>query len=43
MSHHHRDDGRVNKRALIGKDLHEYSLDTVKMFRDDALKAGYSL
>ncbi len=31
------------KLHLVGKDLHEYSLDTVKMFRDDALKAGFSL
>ena len=33
----------LKKLALIGKDLHEFSLDTVKMFRDDALKAGYML
>jgi transaldolase len=33
----------LNKLHLIGKDLKEYSLDTVKMFRDDAIKAGYSL
>ena len=31
------------KLHLVGKDLHEYSLDTVKMFRDDALKAGFHL
>jgi transaldolase len=31
------------KLKLVGRDLHEYSLDTVKMFRDDALKAGFSL
>ncbi len=31
------------KLGVVGKDLHEYSLDTVKMFRDDALKAGFSL
>lgn len=31
------------KLALIGKDLDEYSLDTVKMFRDDAVKAGFSI
>jgi hypothetical protein len=28
---------------LVGKDLAEFSLDTVKMFRDDALKAGFNL
>ncbi len=28
------------KLPLVGKDLHEYSLDTVKMFRDDALKVA---
>lgn len=33
----------LGKLHLIGKDLHEFSLDTVKMFRDDALKAGYNL
>ena len=31
------------KLHLVGKDLREYSLDTVKMFRDDALKAGFTL
>jgi transaldolase len=31
------------KLALIGKDLDEYSLDTVKMFRKDAVAAGYSI
>ncbi len=31
------------KLHLVGKSLHEYSLDTVKMFREDALKAGFSL
>lgn len=29
------------KLPLIGKDLDEYSLDTVKMFYDDASRAGY--
>jgi transaldolase len=33
----------LKKLPLIGKDLAEYSLDTVKMFHDDAQKAGYSL
>jgi transaldolase len=33
----------LKKLNLVGKDLHDYSLDTVKMFRDDALKAGYTL
>jgi transaldolase len=31
------------KLPLIGKDLSTYSLDTVKMFRDDAVKAGFTL
>ena len=31
------------KLPLVGKDLHAYSLATVKMFRDDAVKAGFSL
>ena len=33
----------LKKLALVGKDLDDYSLETVKMFRDDALKAGFSL
>lgn len=33
----------LKKLALVGKDLDEYSLDTVKMFRDDAVKAGFRL
>lgn len=33
----------LNKLRLVGKELGEYSLETVKMFRDDAVKAGYSL
>jgi transaldolase len=31
------------KLKLVGKDLGEYSLDTVKMFHNDAAKAGYAL
>lgn len=33
----------LKKLNLVGKDLHEYSLETVKMFYDDAQKAGYTL
>jgi transaldolase len=33
----------LKKLELVGKDLHAFSLDTVKMFREDALKAGYRL
>jgi len=33
----------LKKLELIDKDLHEYSLDTVKMFREDAVKANYTL
>jgi transaldolase len=33
----------LKKLSLVGKDLAEYSLDTVKMFRTDAVHAGYSL
>lgn len=33
----------LNKLHLIGKDLSDYSLDTVKMFRNDAVNAGYML
>lgn len=33
----------LRKLELVGKDLQEYSLDTVKMFYQDAQKAGYHL
>jgi len=33
----------INKLELIGYDLKEYSLDTVKMFHNDAVIAGYKL
>ena len=33
----------LNKLALVGKDLDEYSLDTVKMFYSDAQKAGFQI
>jgi transaldolase len=33
----------IAKIALFGKDLREFSLETVKMFYDDACAAGYSL
>lgn len=33
----------LRKLDLIGKNLDDYSLDTVKMFYSDAQKAGYSL
>jgi len=31
------------KLGTIGKDLEQFSLETVKMFRDDAVKAGFTL
>jgi len=33
----------LNKLPTIGKDLDEYSLDTVKMFHTDAASAGFSI
>ena len=33
----------LKKLDLLGKDLLEYSLETVQMFRRDALAAGFSL
>lgn len=33
----------LGKLDLIGKDLSQYSLDTVKMFKNDAEKSGYSI
>lgn len=33
----------LRKLGQIGKDLDEFSLETVQMFRDDAVKAGYRI
>lgn len=33
----------LSKLILVGKDLNEYSLDTVKMFENDARKSGFVL
>jgi transaldolase len=33
----------LQKLPLVGRDLHEYSLDTVKMFHRDAEHAGFTL
>jgi transaldolase len=33
----------LKKLSLVGKDLDEYSLDTVKMFHSDALKSGFKV
>jgi transaldolase len=33
----------LKKLNLVGKELHQYSLDTVEMFYEDAQKAGYAL
>ena len=33
----------LKKLDLLGKDLLQYSLETVRMFRNDAVRAGYTL
>jgi transaldolase len=33
----------LQKLGLVGKDLEEFSLETVKMFYNDAVKSGYAL
>ena len=33
----------LKKLPLVGKDLHQFSQETVQMFRGDAVKSGYSL
>ena len=33
----------LKKLSLVGKDLHEFSQETVQMFRRDAVRSGYSL
>lgn len=35
--------GILKKLSNVGRDLDEYSLDTVKMFHDDAVTAGYKI
>jgi transaldolase len=35
--------GVLSKVKVVGKDLDEYSLETVKMFYDDAVHSGYQL
>ncbi|MGA2588346.1 MAG: transaldolase [Bryobacteraceae bacterium] len=35
--------GILSKLELVGKDLWDYSLETVRMFYDDAVKSGYRL
>jgi transaldolase len=33
----------IKKMSLVGKDLDQFSLETVKMFHEDAIKAGFTL
>ncbi len=33
----------LKKLDLVGKNLHQYSLETVRMFHDDAARAGFTL
>jgi transaldolase len=33
----------LKKVSLVGKDLHDFSLETVQMFHDDAAHSGYTL
>jgi transaldolase len=33
----------LKKLSNVGRDLEDYSLDTVKMFHDDATHAGFVL
>lgn len=33
----------LKKLGLVGKDLHDYSLETVAMFYEDGVKSGYTL
>lgn len=33
----------LNKLLLVGRDLDEYTIDTVRMFYNDAVQAGYNL
>jgi transaldolase len=33
----------LQKLSLVGRDLSDYSLDTVKMFYNDGMAAGFEL
>lgn len=33
----------LSRLNLVDKDLYQYSLETVRMFHDDAMKAGFTL
>jgi transaldolase len=33
----------LKRLEVVGRDLHAYSLETVRMFHDDAKRAGYTL
>jgi transaldolase len=33
----------LGKLGLVGKSLEDYSLETVRMFRRDAVEAGYAI
>jgi hypothetical protein len=43
MPRHHGDHRHSEEASARGKDLHEFSQETVQMFRRDAVKSGYSL
>ena len=43
LPHHHGDVGHPREAPDAGKDLDEFSLDTVKMFHEDGRKAGFEL
>ena len=43
LPHHHRHERHPEEAVAVGKDLDDYSLETVKMFHDDAEHAGYEL
>ena len=43
LPHHHRHQRHPEEAPLVGKDLEEYSLETVKMFYKDAKAAGYTI
>ena len=43
MPHHHGDPDILQKLALVGRDLDEFSLDTVKMFHTDGQRVPFSI
>jgi hypothetical protein len=43
VPNHHGTDSLLSKLKVVGKDLNQYSLETVQIFDNDAAHSGYRL